>query len=330
MKLHILSDLHLGVGALEPPRTDANLVVLAGDIARPAAAVSWAQRFGKPVLYVLGNHEFYGGSLDGTVAEFRRLCAGTAVRLLDDEAIVIDGVRFLGSTLWSDFGLFATEQERQQAIEMAQQLVRDFSRIRRRADGDALFTPHDAAARFARHAAWLDRHRRHRGAGAADHAVRAAGGVRGGARLAADARLAAGAPHVREDHPRLAARGRGLAAGEAAVQRHHGGVRAGAGPDRAEVVDGRHRLHLHGLRLGLAVAPAGAATVTRRRRDSASGRGYTARMNRLAATLLLVLALAACGNKGPLVKPEAKPAATPATTTPAAEPAKSEAGTPVR
>ncbi|MBK6866915.1 MAG: metallophosphoesterase family protein [Burkholderiales bacterium] len=157
MKLHILSDLHLGVGALEPPRTDANLVVLAGDIARPAAAVSWAQRFGKPVLYVLGNHEFYGGSLDGTVAEFRRLCAGTAVRLLDDEAIVIDGVRFLGSTLWSDFGLFATEQERQQAIEMAQQLVRDFSRIRRRADGDALFTPHDAAARFARHAAWLDR-----------------------------------------------------------------------------------------------------------------------------------------------------------------------------
>ncbi|MBK8664469.1 MAG: metallophosphoesterase family protein [Burkholderiales bacterium] len=157
MKLHILSDLHLGVGALEPPRTDADLVVLAGDIARPAAAVSWAQRFGKPVLYVLGNHEFYGGSLDGTVAEFRRLCAGTAVRLLDDEAIVIDGVRFLGSTLWSDFGLFATEQERQQAIEMAQQLVRDFSRIRRRADGDALFTPHDAAARFARHAAWLDR-----------------------------------------------------------------------------------------------------------------------------------------------------------------------------
>jgi predicted phosphodiesterase len=157
VKLHILSDLHLGVGALEPPRTDADLVVLAGDIARPAAAVAWAQRFGKPVLYVLGNHEFYGGSLDGTVAEFRRLCAGTAVRLLDDEAVVIDGVRFLGSTLWSDFGLFATEQERQQAIEMAQQLVRDFSRIRRREDGEALFTPDDAAACFARHAAWLDR-----------------------------------------------------------------------------------------------------------------------------------------------------------------------------
>lgn len=156
MKLHILSDLHLGVGALEPPRTDADLVVLAGDIARPAAAVAWAQRFDKPVLYVLGNHEFYGGSLDGTVAEFRRLCAGTAVRLLDDEAVVIGGVRFLGSTLWSDFGLFETEPQRQQAIELARQLVRDFSRIRLREGEDTLFTPDDAAARFARHAAWLD------------------------------------------------------------------------------------------------------------------------------------------------------------------------------
>ena len=156
MKLHILSDLHLGVGALEPPQTDADVVVLAGDIARPAAAVAWAQRFGKPVLYVLGNHEFYGRSLDGTVAEVRRLCADSAVRLLDDEACMIDGVRFLGSTLWTDFGLFATETERQQAIELAQRLVRDFSRIRLREDGDALFTPQDAAARFARHATWLE------------------------------------------------------------------------------------------------------------------------------------------------------------------------------
>ena len=31
MKLHILSDLHLSVGALEPPHTDADVVVLAGD-----------------------------------------------------------------------------------------------------------------------------------------------------------------------------------------------------------------------------------------------------------------------------------------------------------
>ena len=53
-------------------------------------------------------------------------------------------------------------------------------------------------------------------------------------------------------------------------------------------------------------------------------------IKRLAFATFLLCILGACGNKGPLVKPEAKPAATPATTTPAAEPAKSEAGTPVR
>ena len=99
MKLNILSDLHLGLGAMDRPRNDADLVVLAGDLGRPAAAAEWALGFDKPVLYVLGNHEFYGGSIDGTISEFRRLVAGTQVRLLDRDEAVIDGVRFLGATL---------------------------------------------------------------------------------------------------------------------------------------------------------------------------------------------------------------------------------------
>ncbi len=65
MKLNILSDLHLGLGALEIPRNDADAVILAGDIARPTEAVSWASAFAKPVIYVPGNHEFYGGSIAG-------------------------------------------------------------------------------------------------------------------------------------------------------------------------------------------------------------------------------------------------------------------------
>ena len=49
---------------------------------------------------------------------------------------------------------------------------------------------------------------------------------------------------------------------------------------------------------------------------------------------LLALSLAACGNKGPLVMPEAKPAGQPAAATPAepaaAAPATTESGTPAR
>jgi YfiH family protein len=129
MKLHILSDLHLGQGALTLPRTDADLVVLAGDIARPPEAVAWASQLGKPVLYVLGNHEFYGGSIASTAARFKALSARTNVRLLDDESVVIGNVRFLGSTLWTDFLLFGEGEQREAAIADAVRYMRDYSRI---------------------------------------------------------------------------------------------------------------------------------------------------------------------------------------------------------
>ena len=58
MKLHIISDLHLSVHPFAPPRTDADVVVLAGDVARPPEAIAWARGFEKPVVLVPGNHEF--------------------------------------------------------------------------------------------------------------------------------------------------------------------------------------------------------------------------------------------------------------------------------
>jgi predicted phosphodiesterase len=152
MRLNVLSDLHLSRGPLAIPDTDADVVVLAGDIARPKDAIAWASRFAKPVLYVPGNHEFYGGSIEGTVAELRRLCAGTGIRLLDDEELVLGGVRFLGTTLWTDFMLFGEGEKRAAAMREAQRFMRDFSAIRL---GDAPFTPQVSAALFARHAGWL-------------------------------------------------------------------------------------------------------------------------------------------------------------------------------
>ena len=43
MNLHVLSDLHLNVAALEVPKIDADISVLAGDIARPNEAMGWAE-----------------------------------------------------------------------------------------------------------------------------------------------------------------------------------------------------------------------------------------------------------------------------------------------
>lgn len=157
MKLNILSDLHLGQSVLPPPHTDADVVVLAGDIGRPEQAVPWASTLGKPVLYVPGNHEFYGNSIAGAAAQLKHLCAGTLVRVLDDEEALIGGVRFLGSTLWTDFLLFGDGEGRTAAVGEALRFMRDYSRIRLDDATERLFTPLDSAMLFRRHAAWLAR-----------------------------------------------------------------------------------------------------------------------------------------------------------------------------
>jgi predicted phosphodiesterase len=155
MKLNILSDLHLGCGALEPPRNDADVVILAGDIARPRQAFAWAMELGKPVLYVAGNHEFYGASITGTGAALKQLCAGTNVHVLDNDQLIIDGVRFLGSTLWTDFMLWPDGEERSLAKREAQAFMRDFSVIQVDETVPRLFTPDDAAALCRADVQWL-------------------------------------------------------------------------------------------------------------------------------------------------------------------------------
>ena len=156
MKLNILSDLHLNVCGLSRPENHADVVILAGDIARPREAVAWARDFGKPVLYVPGNHEFYGGSLDAVAAELERLSAGTCIRVLDNAEVVIGHVRFLGTTLWTDFELFGGGESRAAAMSQGQDLMRDFSRIRLTEGGDEAFSPEEAAVLFERGANWLD------------------------------------------------------------------------------------------------------------------------------------------------------------------------------
>jgi predicted phosphodiesterase len=153
--LNILSDLHLIRGALKLPENHADLVILAGDIARPKEAVSWASGFAKPVLYVPGNHEFYGGSIAGTVKELRQLCAATNIHVLDNNQIIVDGVRFLGTTLWTDF-IFGTGEQRSAAIEEAQRFMYDFRKIRAGEASETSFTPADSATLFKLHAGWLE------------------------------------------------------------------------------------------------------------------------------------------------------------------------------
>ncbi len=129
MKLHILSDIHVEFEAFVPPTTDADVIVLAGDIHVGRKGLDWAlEQFpDKPVIYVLGNHEYYGKAVPKLINELEKIAANTNVHLLERSSVEIGGVTFLGSTLWTDFELFG--DPRIAGFE-AQQKMTDFKKIR--------------------------------------------------------------------------------------------------------------------------------------------------------------------------------------------------------
>lgn len=156
MKIALLSDLHLSMGPLDPPLGDADVVVLAGDLGRPEIAIDWARRCARPVLFVAGNHEYYGSDLSSAMAQLRAAAAGTQVRVLERDEWRHRGVRFLGATLWADHRLCPTQEERDRCLAQATALVRDFSRIRIAPGFDDLFSPALSQRLFDETVAWLD------------------------------------------------------------------------------------------------------------------------------------------------------------------------------
>jgi predicted phosphodiesterase len=126
MRIQLFSDLHLERDpTFEPlihPGTD--VIVLAGDIGSYQARSRLPDEdFGLArfsprnthsaarVLYVPGNHEFDGLEYDEAYERLRRVCVYLGIEWLDRETLVIDGVRFIGSTLWSDFDAVAAGEE---------------------------------------------------------------------------------------------------------------------------------------------------------------------------------------------------------------------------
>ena len=126
LRLQLASDLHLErypdfVLEADP---HADVLVLAGDIGSyqagsrlPDADFGLGQfsplRPGSPwkrVLFVPGNHEFDGIEFADAHPRLRATCERLGITWLDGEVLVIDGVRFVGSTLWSDFAALATRE----------------------------------------------------------------------------------------------------------------------------------------------------------------------------------------------------------------------------
>jgi len=117
MKLQLLSDLHLEAHPhwVAQPVAGADLLVLAGDIGSYQTGSQLAdadfglgqfsplQGWPTPVVFVPGNHEYDGMDFDVAHARLRATCARLGIIWLERETVVLSGVRFIGTTLWSDF-----------------------------------------------------------------------------------------------------------------------------------------------------------------------------------------------------------------------------------
>ena len=86
---------------------DADLVILAGDINLGTKGVEWIKSTitDTPVIYVLGNHEYYKGTYPKTLNAIRSSASGSNIHVLENKAITFGDITFHGATLWTDFAL---------------------------------------------------------------------------------------------------------------------------------------------------------------------------------------------------------------------------------
>ena len=145
MKLLVLSDLHLEFANFMPEPNLAEVVVLAGDIGVRASGIQWARKSfpNQEIIYVAGNHEFYGSERCDVIGEIQSECADEGIHFLNDAEVQLrdsktgKNIRFLGATLWTDFELFG-EDLKSKCMSTGAHYLNDFKIIR---EEGVAFTP---------------------------------------------------------------------------------------------------------------------------------------------------------------------------------------------
>jgi Icc-related predicted phosphoesterase len=171
MRIWLFSDLHMSssLDALDYylpggiPDADVCVVpgdLLAGDPANGVAWLNWRIARHMPVVFVLGNHEFYNRA--ASMQRLRELAGRAAVRtdnrvsVLDDMGITIAGVRILGSTLWYSLEVFGTDPESMAHAARGAASLNDRNLIRRDDASTARWEPADARRQHLASKAWLE------------------------------------------------------------------------------------------------------------------------------------------------------------------------------
>ncbi len=171
MKIVLYSDIHLERQDFTPGpgAQDADLVVLAGDVGQGTAGLYWAREAfeNKPIVMVLGNHEFFGGQdFDEFVDVARRKAHELDIELLECAETSIGGIRFLGATLWTDFELFSPDPVELGLLKQdARKSIKDYSSgeirtgalLKPQGEASVSLTPELAIQRHWESRSWLEK-----------------------------------------------------------------------------------------------------------------------------------------------------------------------------
>ncbi|MCY3409998.1 MAG: metallophosphoesterase [Candidatus Heimdallarchaeota archaeon] len=150
MRIQILSDLHLEFGPIKLDSVDRDLLILAGDVFVGTKALGFIQEQLEisPVIYVLGNHEFYHHDYDEVWRQWKHISKITeGLSVLENQSIRIDDIEFFGCVLWSDF-----EDQSISSMNAAQSGMMDYQVIRK---DDALLVPIDTLMIHKQSVDWL-------------------------------------------------------------------------------------------------------------------------------------------------------------------------------
>lgn len=106
------------------------------------------------VLYVPGNHEFYGGEIEQSVDDMRSyLKQFRNIIIMDNDLVSIDNVRYIGSTLWSGMN-----HRNPLTMLAAKDMINDYRYIKRKKSGkEVLITPEDTVDMFEKNVDFINK-----------------------------------------------------------------------------------------------------------------------------------------------------------------------------
>lgn len=129
-RVRIMSDLHIEFKHYQYEYFGEDIIILAGDIGVGLLGFNWIKNCIPehiPVIYIAGNHEYYNQQIPYFTNALKIYCNSTQnIHFLENDTFIFNDIKFIGSTLWTDFNLFKCPIE---CMRLANNSMNDFVKI---------------------------------------------------------------------------------------------------------------------------------------------------------------------------------------------------------